>query len=373
MKMKKYIASSMATAMKKVQADLGDDAIIASSKVVYSKGFLGMFKKKSFEVIAGVERADRNEMLYPSKPIQKPIMLDSKVPEDKTNEIKQELADLKKMMQSMKHQSASVQYLDELSTVIEKLEYQEIDPELITKISDELFTVVKNSKHNLTEQEVQELAKKQISYLLKDLPFGGISYQKKYINILGPTGVGKTTTIAKMAAHAVLKEKKKIGFITTDTYRIAAIEQLKTYANLLQAPVEIVYSRADYEMALLKFKNLDLVFIDTAGRNYKEVKYIRDLEQIIDIEKNVENYLVLSTTAKERDMATIIEQFLAFSVEKLIFTKLDETNTIGSIVNLMVKYKKGLAYYTNGQEVPEDIEEGSVKNVIDLLFQGDNK
>lgn len=373
MRMKKYIASSMAAAMKKVQADLGDDAIITSSKVVYSKGFLGMFKKKSFEVIAGIDRVNKKEVLYPTNTMLQPMSMGTKIPEERTMEIQQELADLKAMIKSMKRQSASTQYPDELSIVIEELEHQEINPELITQIGDELFTIVKNSKYNLTQTEIQELAKRKLSDILFELPFGGITYKKKYINILGPTGVGKTTTIAKMAAHAVLKDKKKIGFITTDTYRIAAIEQLKTYANLLQAPVEIVYSRADYEMALLKYENLDLVFIDTAGRNYKEARYLKDLEQLIDVEKNVENYLVLSTTAKERDMATIIEQFLAFSVEKLIFTKLDETNTIGSMINLMVKYNKGLAYYTNGQEVPEDIEEASMRNVIDLLFQGDNK
>ncbi|MGG0657952.1 flagellar biosynthesis protein FlhF [Rummeliibacillus pycnus] len=372
MKMKKYIASSMAAAMKKVQVDLGDDAIIASSKVVYSKGFLGMFKKKSYEVVAGIERKNQKETMISPRTIQQPIIIESETTEKQTETIKKELADLKTMMESMKRRSASVQYPDELADIIEKLEQQEINHELITQIGDGLFTVVKNSKNDLSQNELQELAKKHILSILRELPFGGISYDKKYINVLGPTGVGKTTTIAKMAARAVLQEKKKIGFITTDTYRIAAIEQLKTYANLLQAPVEIVYSRDDYEKALRKFEHLDLIFIDTAGRNYKEAKYIKDLQQLIDVEKNVENYLVLSLTAKERDMATIIEQFLAFPVKKLIFTKLDETNTIGSMINLMVKYKKGLAYYTNGQEVPEDIEEASMKNMIDLLFQGDN-
>lgn len=373
MKMKKYIASSMTAAMKKVQADLGDDAIIANSRVVYSKGFLGMFKKKSFEVVAGVERIEPKKTIIPSKMIQQPMIIESEPTEEQTEEIKKELADLKIMMQSMQRQSVSVQYPDILSAIIERLEQQEISSELITQIGDELFAVIKNSKNDLSQKELELIAKKHFIELLKDFPFGGISYHKKYINVLGPTGVGKTTTIAKMAARAVLQDKKKIGFITTDTYRIAAIEQLKTYANLLQAQVEIIYSREDYEKALIKFDQLDLVFIDTAGRNYKEAKYIKDLQQLIDVEKNVENFLVLSMTAKECDMATIIEQFLAFPVKKLIFTKTDETNTIGSMINLMVKYKKGLAYYTNGQEVPEDIEEASVTNVIELLFQGDKR
>ena len=111
------------------------------------------------------------------------------------------------------------------------------------------------------------------------MPFGGISFKKKYINVLGPTGVGKTTTIAKIAARALLEKKKKIGFITTDTYRIAAIEQLRTYANLLQAPVEIAIQLCDFEEAIAKLADRDLIFIDTAGRNYKEAKFVDDLSR----------------------------------------------------------------------------------------------
>lgn len=192
---------------------------------------------------------------------------------------------------------------------------------------------------------------------------------KKYINVLGPTGVGKTTTIAKMAARSVLEKKKKIGFITTDTYRIAAIEQLKTYAALLQAPVEIVYNAKDYEEAIKKLAHLDLIFIDTAGRNYKEAKYVEDLQSLINFNEEAESYLVLALTAKQKDLEAIIEQFSNLKIEKFIFTKLDETNSIGTMFNLMIKYKKGLAYYTNGQEVPEDIEQPSIESLIELFFK----
>ncbi|RKJ07476.1 flagellar biosynthesis protein FlhF, partial [Butyricicoccus sp. 1XD8-22] len=183
---------------------------------------------------------------------------------------------------------------------------------------------------------------------------------KKYINVFGPTGVGKTTTIAKMAARSVLEKKKRIGFITTDTYRIAAIEQLKIYANLLQAPIEIVYNAQDYERAVQKMENVDLVFIDTAGRNYKEGKYVSDIKELIDFRDMSESFLVLSLTSKEKDMEIIIEQFNDVPIEKFIFTKIDETNSIGTIFNLMIKYNKGLAYYTDGQEVPEDIQEAKL-------------
>ncbi|MBK3494372.1 flagellar biosynthesis protein FlhF [Viridibacillus sp. YIM B01967] len=374
MKMKKYVEPSMPAAMKKVRADFGEDAVIVNSKVVYSKGFLGLFKKKSIEVVAGLDRAEVRESAPLLAPTQVDPIFDNHIQtEQNSEEIKKEIAHLKVLMQSMQRYSVGSKYPDELLPLIEQLEQQELNQELVTLIGDELFAVMKSNKEDLSQEELLNQAKKSFIAKMEQLPFGGISYEKKYINVLGPTGVGKTTTIAKMAARAVLEKKQKIGFITTDTYRIGAIEQLKTYANLLQAPVEIVYNKQDYEQALAKFEHLDLIFIDTAGRNYKEVKYVEDVKALIDFDKNMESFLVLSMTSKERDMEAIIQQFLAFPIAKLIFTKLDETNSIGSMINLMVKYNKGLAYYTTGQEVPEDIEEASFESVVELFFQGDKK
>lgn len=142
---------------------------------------------------------------------------------------------------------------------------------------------------------------------------------------------------------------------------------------MLQAPVEVVYNLNDYREAIRKFANLDLVFIDTAGRNYKETKYVNELKKLISFDDEVESYLVLSLTAKEKDIETIIEQFSEFPIEKFIFTKTDETNSIGAMYNLMIKYKKGLAYYTTGQEVPEDIEEATIEKLLEMLFQGEFK
>ncbi|MFX3674088.1 MAG: flagellar biosynthesis protein FlhF [Paenisporosarcina sp.] len=367
MKMKKYTADSMTEAMSKVRADLGEDAVILNSKVVYTKGFLGLFKKKSIEVFAGM---DQFEM--PLKPVQnKKQVLETSATVDHvvSVELKKELADIKALVQSMKPQIEPADYPEDIELFLAYLRNQEINDELITRIGDELFDHQKENANNETSLTNRQIAEKVIKDELKDLPFGGLSYQKKYINVLGPTGVGKTTTIAKMAAHSVLQKKRKVGFITTDTYRIAAIEQLKTYAGLLQAPVEIVYNSEDFSNAMNTYSDRDLVFIDTAGRNYKEDKFVEDVKNLINFEENVESYLVLASTSKEKDMETIIEQFSSLPIEQFIFTKADETNSIGSILNLMIKYKKGLAYYTDGQEVPEDISEASIESLLKLLFK----
>ncbi|MFJ5769992.1 flagellar biosynthesis protein FlhF [Psychrobacillus sp. NPDC093180] len=366
MKMKKYTADTMPEAMKLIRKELGEEAVILSSKAVYSKGFLGLFKKKSIEVLAGMD-----SMESPAPILEKPTI--QQVQENPNSiAIKKELEDLKQMVKSIGRQKPNRTYPDELEALIHHLKEQELAEELITSISDELFVHMKKNEDHISIEMQQKLAKDYLKSQLETFPFGGISYNKKYINVLGPTGVGKTTTIAKMAARAVLEKKKKVGFITTDTYRIAAIEQLKTYAGLLQAPIEIVYNEQDLQQAMQKFEALDVVFIDTAGRNYKEVKFVEDLQELIDLKENTETFLVLSSTSKQRDMEVIIEQFKEFPIEKFIFTKVDETNSIGSIINLMVKYKKGLAYYTDGQEVPEDIMGTSLDELLNLFFKGDS-
>ena len=397
MKMKKYYASSIPEAMKQVRAELGEDAVILNSKVVITKKFFGMIKKKSFEVVAGIDAMEPQQVASVPTPAVLPVVKkenarlqeitnaiqakihqeppqDVAVHEDASisEELRKEIADLKSLMQSMHKKTTQAQYPDELLPFIEYLRQQELSEELITTIGDELFMHFKEASE-INFSQCKLITKNLLRKKLEVLPVGGLSYERKYINILGPTGVGKTTTIAKMAARAVLEKKKKIGFITTDTYRIAAIEQLKTYAGLLQAPVEIAYNATDFEQAIQRLSHLDLVFIDTAGRNYKEVKYVDDLQRLIKFDDQAESYLVLAMTTKERDMENIVDQFKQLPIEKFIFTKIDETNSIGTMINLMIKYNKGLAYYTNGQEVPEDIEEADLEAVLNLFFQGEEK
>ena len=391
MKMKKFTAPSIAEAMKQIRIELGDDAVIINSKVVISKKFFGLVQKKHFEVLAGIDSIERkpapttnfnNTSFSLDQPILKQVDMGlqqqaPQLPEEShqqeqsalSNELKKEIADLKQIMQSMKKQSIQADYPVELTDILSYLKNQELDEELVTQIGDELFAL--STKTSYSKEALFLETKRILRAKIEALPLTGLDYNKKYIHVLGPTGVGKTTTIAKMAARSVLEKKKKIGFVTTDTYRIAAIEQLKTYAGLLQAPVEIVYSATDYEEALKRLDYLDIIFVDTAGRNYKEQKYVDDLQKLVKFDEHSESFLVLSMTSKQKDLETIIEQFKAVPVEKFIFTKVDETNSIGTMFNLMIKYNKGLAYYTNGQEVPEDIEQANLDNLLDLFFQGE--
>ncbi|MFD1928685.1 flagellar biosynthesis protein FlhF [Sporosarcina siberiensis] len=365
MKMKRYTADTMVNAMKKVRVDFGEDAIILSSNVVYSKGFLGLFKKKSVEVVAGFDEPISKKI----EPIHSQPSFPVEAINTSTMELKKEMDEMKKMLKNIRPSTEYSRYPDEMQQLLVHLQTQDLNENTITKIGEEIYSRMKIEKKDFSNEEQQEIVREILLNEIGHNPFGGISFTKKYINVLGPTGVGKTTTIAKIAARALLEKKKKIGFITTDTYRIAAIEQLRTYANLLQAPVEIVYNKKDFESALEKFSELDLVFIDTAGRNYKETKFVEDLIQLVDFSLDMESFLVLSMTSKEEDMRTIVQQFRSFPIEKYIFTKMDETGSIGPMFNLISEFNIGVAYLTDGQEVPEDITEADAEKLILMLLK----
>jgi flagellar biosynthesis protein FlhF len=249
------------------------------------------------------------------------------------------------------------------------MQKHEISPSLRGQIMTELLEYWYRVNGNATSKQLEEKEIKLFVEQLKDLDFGGISYKKKYINVIGPTGVGKTTTLAKLAAECVLQQKKKVAFITTDTYRIAAIDQLKTYAEILNVPIEVCYNIEDFIEAKKKFDMYDYLFIDTAGRNFLETQYVKDLQSIIDFTDEMETFLVLAATAKPSDMLAVYEQFSIIPIKKLIFTKLDETSSRGSLFDVMIKTRKGIAYTTHGQNVPDDIEVATRERIVEQILR----
>jgi flagellar biosynthesis protein FlhF len=381
LKVMKYVAPTMNEAMKKVRNDLGEDAVILNSKVIDSGGFIGFFKKRMVEVIAaidpGIEKEKEEMKRLRSEPDpSKSVSLIKGRPQEKQliteNSVQQELKELKKMIASFTTSSQFERYDSSIREILLHLQLQGISDSLLLQAGDHLEEKTKSARESEKAGADTLLveAKRFLKDVVSEVHISGMSYKKKYINVIGPTGVGKTTTLAKMAAEAVIEKKMKIGFITTDTYRIAAIEQLKTYAGLLNVPVEVVYKLDDYKEAIQKFRNFDHVFIDTAGRNFREKKFVEDLRKVIDFERDMETFLVLSLTSKEEDMKEIIKQFSAIDINGFIFTKLDETSSYGSMVNIIKETKTGIAYITTGQDVPEDIIEANAEEISELLLKG---
>jgi flagellar biosynthesis protein FlhF len=190
------------------------------------------------------------------------------------------------------------------------------------------------------------------------------------VALIGPTGVGKTTTIAKLAANLQLREKHKIGLITLDTYRIAAVDQLKTFAKILGSPLKVVHGPDELAGALFEMQHCDFVLIDTAGRSPNDAMKLNELKSLLAIAEPDEVHLVLSTTASEACIDLAVNRFGEVRTDKIIFTKLDEAAHVGVVLNVVRKVNKGLSYITTGQAVPEDIEVGRGRRLAQLILGG---
>ncbi|PYZ93129.1 flagellar biosynthesis protein FlhF [Salipaludibacillus keqinensis] len=369
MKIKKYLAKDMSEAMTKIRAELGQDAVILNSKRVETGGFLGFFTKKNMEVIAAID--PENRPLTSKRPIvnkQKQAMK----PKQDTVKLTNEINELKNMIKEL-HQGApgtKEDYPSSLDPINRRLVDQEVSDSYRMQVMKQLLKRwYQEDGDSKSDEEIEKWMIEQLTELLVDKDFGSFNYSKKYLNVVGPTGVGKTTTLAKIAAKAVLHDQKKVAFITTDTFRIAAIEQLKTYAKILDVPMEVAYSMKDFKEALSRFSDYDFVLIDSAGRNFRNPLYVEQLNQVIDFNEEMETHLVLAMTSKYRDMSKIIEQFKLIHINKFIFTKLDETDSVGAMLNVMVDFGIGASYLATGQNVPDDIEEATTEKVIERLVR----
>lgn len=194
--------------------------------------------------------------------------------------------------------------------------------------------------------------------------------EQQVVALIGPTGVGKTTTIAKLAANYNLFEGKKVGLITIDTYRIAAVEHLKTYGDIINLPVEVVYTPSDLNQSIANLKDCDLILIDTAGRSPHNQAMMDELQRFLSNSRIGVILLVISATTKYQDMLTIADSFSKIAFTHLVFTKLDETNSLGPIVSLAMNVKRPISYFTNGQNVPDDIEVAKPNKLITQVFKG---
>ncbi|ASN05710.1 flagellar biosynthesis protein FlhF [Virgibacillus necropolis] len=367
MKVKKYVAATMPEAMHQIRKELGADAVILNSKEVRNGSLFGLFKKRSIEVIAALDPQPTKPKpeVYQSldKAPHKKVQSDQSINKNVLSEIKH----LKKLLE-VQNQQVKTNFTSQYNMVYQHLIDQEVSQSLASKIVRTVIDQHKNDSDSEPEQHVifQDTMKEITSQLLT-LSFEGITYNKRIIHFVGPTGVGKTTTIAKVAADSVLNNHKKVAFITADTYRIAAIEQLKTYAKILDVPLAVAYDNKDYKEAVEKFADYDLILVDTAGRNFRDPKYVHELEQSIDFNDEIETYLVLSLTAKPNDLQKISEQFQHIAIKEFIFTKIDETRQYGSMINLALQNQVGIAYMTNGQDVPDDIVKPSPVKISEYI------
>lgn len=408
---KKYKALTEKEAILLAKEDLGPDAIVMNVKKIKPGGIMRLFKKTRVELTAAIDD-DMEEQAATAAPMsssvksedeqtidlrqkrrgestEEPFLFGKAFGENKDsyseeaqNAIEEKINSIAKLLeqQVQTKKSAETSIKEAANQVIPSGEVavrtEEKEPEQSgNKVVDLVIKQLIDSE--VTEAHAKEIIdeltvkddKQPIDNILANVyqkivlklgeiqPLTAGEKKPKVVFFVGNTGVGKTTTMAKLASLCTLDMKLKCAMFSIDTYRIAAIEQLKTYANILSAPMEVVYTPEEMAQSVEKFKNYDLILVDTAGRSHKSEEQKDDLKQIIDSVKEYETevFLVVSATVKYADLLSIANTYGELFDYNLIFTKLDETNGLGSILNLKLDTGKPLSYVTWGQNVPDDI------------------
>jgi flagellar biosynthesis protein FlhF len=259
-----------------------------------------------------------------------------------------------------------LELLPEDSPLAQELIQAGISTDLIRRILDTLSTLP-------AEDGGQNLKNRLGTTLSKLIKFAGTLKMRKnsprIIALVGPTGVGKTTTTAKLAAMYALNRGNKVALITMDIFRVGAVEQLKTYSRIMGIPLEVASTPKELEKAVEKHSACDLIFIDTAGRSHKDKEKLDEMKNFLDNKIPIEVYLCLSATTKDRELEEILNRFKIFQVSKVVFTKIDESESLGNMVNLLMKDNLQIAYFTTGQRVPEDIEVATSAKLADMILR----
>ncbi|HAN10591.1 MAG TPA: flagellar biosynthesis protein FlhF [Clostridiales bacterium] len=388
MKIKKYEGKTKKDVLDKIREELGNEVFILSEKVIQPRGIFKFFLKPTIEVTVTLDET-----------IVKPQSSSSSIIEEKLTKFEEHSkfkeVELEKQSETIKSLENKLDNLENLiktmtDKIVSQVKVKEDENKKYKNNILQLFydNLIKNEvDKNLAEEILKDLddidEKNNVNDLVRivytriteflgkpeELKTDKEDGKPKVVAFIGPTGVGKTTTIAKVIAKFILDNKKNVGLITADTYRIAAVEQLKTYAEILGASIEVIYSPDELVKKVEDYKDKELIFLDTAGRSHKNEEQFKELEELVKILDKKEVFLVLSLATKYRDTIDIIDKYSEIiSDYKIIFTKMDETLGLGNILNVKMYTKKPLSYITFGQDVPDDIELMNTEKIAKLLL-----
>jgi flagellar biosynthesis protein FlhF len=415
MRIKKFTAGSMREALVQIKNELGEEAIILKTRKLPKKVF-ALGAKDGVEVTAAIDEA------APSRPALPPIAMQSTgvyprprtasniidpdqveaqqvktwVPpredgvkiiddermasaprrtEDRRDqlqmlELKENIRELREMVKGiLKNGSSAV--ADEFTGGWAVLYRRLIESEVKPDIAKELLKKISATDLMLSDSKAE---KKFTSALASTLAVAGPLKLKKegplVVAFIGPTGNGKTTTLAKLAAHCRINKDKRVSIITADTYRIAAIEQIRIFVDIIKVGLQVIFSPREAPAALEECASDDIVLIDTAGRSQRNHEHMDDLRELMAVLHPDEVHLVLSATTKDSDLLDCIGRYKGVGVNRLLFTKLDETGRIGNLFNVVHKSNLPVSYFTTGQSVPDDIEVAQISRLIQRLLEG---
>ncbi|MGA2062967.1 MAG: flagellar biosynthesis protein FlhF [Thermoguttaceae bacterium] len=397
MELKIYRAATMSEALALVRRELGPDAAVLHTREVQQRRLFGLFSgRRMIEVTAsrGVNvpsrlRAKEHAETAPAKKSASPIyarnvacaspaVLDS--PRQQTvllPGVHEQIADLQTMVKELCRRSETSRGGD-LPEELFKLFTKLVDADLGEDLARELVERLRRESRGKLGDSV--MLQSRIAQMIEaDIraagPIAITPGRCRVAALVGPTGVGKTTTIAKLAANYRLKEKRRVGLITVDTYRIAAVEQLRTYANIIDLPMQVVSTPKEMHEAVRQMAGMDLVLIDTAGRSPKDEIRLQELKAFISEASTDEVHLVLSSVAGSRTLQQTAERFAAVGTSALILTKLDEATGLGNLLPMLRSSRMPVSYLTNGQNVPDDIEIADSSRLAKLILglENDNR
>ncbi|WP_024866428.1 flagellar biosynthesis protein FlhF [Butyrivibrio sp. FCS014] len=419
---KKYVGKTESEATEEAKRELGQNIVVMNVRPAKKSGFFSFFQAQKIEVtVALEEESEKPVRTYSPDKNARPVGRNSALSDSGQRDTiiaSSNGSALKPAADVKDDNSAIEEKLDNLSNLLEKsfLKTEKEEPktyekaaaepeEPVTKaapspdISEETLSFIKLLYNTLIENEVDEIYVNQLTDEVEKISKPGLPFDYALANVyqkmvlkfgksepidinaegpraeifIGPTGVGKTTTIAKLATELRINQKKKVALLTVDTYRIAAAEQLRTYASILEIPFRVIYSVEEMRQAAEDFKDYDFIMVDTAGHSLhnEELKqgvesFIRTLEDVMECE----NYLVLSATTKYRDLIEIADAYSEMVAYKLIFTKMDETGAKGNLYNIRIHTGAPIAYITNGQNVPDDIAVFDAQRIVKNLLGG---
>jgi len=378
MELRTFKASSMHEALALVRRELGPDAAVLHTREVRNR-WLGLFPRaRQIEVTAsrGVNVPSR----LPARPVAEPPVeppaprLPTRAGTEAklTHQVQGQLSTLQAMVQDLCRRSKSDgrgDWPEELFRLFTEL----LDAELSEDLARELVERVRNDPANAGLSDAMLLKARVAGMIENDLcvtgPIRLTPGRCRLAALVGPTGVGKTTTIAKLAANFRLKEKRRVGLITVDTYRIAAVEQLRTYADIIDLPMHVVSTPREMRETVAEMSHLDLILLDTAGRSPKDEVRIQELKMFLAEANADEVHLVLSSVAAARTLEETAQRFAAVGTTALILTKLDEASGLGNVLPVLRSSGLPLSYLTNGQSVPDDIETADAHRLAHLILQ----
>ena len=375
MQIKKFKAKNFSKALEDVKKELGDNALILKTRSL-SDSVLSSSTGGSVEVTVAIDRSNDSETpkesfnqeqansLYEKNKAKKPELAQESLANQKNKDLKSLFFTLLSQTDRAKALGLKDHQIELYKKIIDNGVSERITSKVFEKINSEALI---DKRTDRIKDNIK--ARKLLSKIIKcSGPIKLNSGYPKVVALVGPTGVGKTTTIAKLAADFSIHQKKKVALISLDTYRIGAADQLRVYGDIMQIPVDIASNSCEYEKSLDKFSNMDIVFIDTVGKCHKDSTYPTRLNKILRKSGPVEIHLALSVSLQERVLEETFYQFSPLKINNILFTKLDEGLTFGSLINLPLLTQLPVSYFTNGQKVPEDIETASKEKVIRLIF-----